>query len=150
MWFGHFPQLQHLALDNNKFTGPIPASISNLSKLEFLNFEDNSLRGNIPEQIGNLHSLKILNLQSNQLFGSIPLSIFNISGLENRGHPSLTCFCSDVCISNFFKPTNIVYNDQEFRVEAALTQSALMSSDCQRLDLMRPEASLMYGGLDLY
>ncbi|KAL3498565.1 hypothetical protein ACH5RR_041297 [Cinchona calisaya] len=71
-----------MALYGNHFTGLIPSSISNLSKLEELYLDGNFLNGKVPQQIGNLRSLKFLNLTHNQLIGSIPSNIFNISTLE--------------------------------------------------------------------
>ncbi|CAL4990893.1 unnamed protein product [Urochloa decumbens] len=96
-WFG---------AGNNKLTGAIPSTLSNLSSVYWINLSDNLLTGeipesitvmqnlmhfdvsnndmsgHIPEQIGMLRSLQHLVLQRNNFLGSIPDSIGNLSWLE--------------------------------------------------------------------
>ncbi|KAH6776259.1 hypothetical protein C2S52_013820 [Perilla frutescens var. hirtella] len=64
------------------FSGPIPTSIANLSKLEELVLSRNFLEGEIPEELGNLTRLTFLNLEGNRLRGPIPPPIFNLSALQ--------------------------------------------------------------------
>ncbi|KAM7275753.1 hypothetical protein ACFE04_017619 [Oxalis oulophora] len=63
-------QLYALDLSFNSFTGNIPSSIQNLTKLRVLRLENNSISGLIPNL--NLSRLKFLNLSYNNLDGSIP------------------------------------------------------------------------------
>ncbi|TQE13229.1 hypothetical protein C1H46_001313 [Malus baccata] len=52
----------------NKFTGNIPVSLSNASRLQLIDFAKNDLTGTIPgENLGTLRSLVILNLNRNRL-----------------------------------------------------------------------------------
>ncbi|CAA0809904.1 Probable LRR receptor-like serine/threonine-protein kinase [Striga hermonthica] len=105
-WFGAFPQLEIMRLNNNTFTGAIPQELSLLQglrhidmeansltgqipvwfgalpQLERLNLRNNKLNGKIPEEIGNCSSLQILYLTLNQLTGSIPYIIFNLSSIR--------------------------------------------------------------------
>ena len=69
-------------LHDNNLSGPIPASLGNLTQLIDLRLYDNQLSGPIPTELGNLSNLTELNLSTNQLSGSIPESIGNLSNLE--------------------------------------------------------------------
>ena len=53
--------LEGLFIEYNKFSGTIPLSISNMSKLS-----GNSFVGNVPKDLGNLRKLEFLNIESNQ------------------------------------------------------------------------------------
>ncbi|XP_038904390.1 putative receptor-like protein kinase At3g47110 [Benincasa hispida] len=71
--------LKILGLAVNRFGGPLPSSIANLStQLIYL-----LLSGNIlPSNIGNLQNLEEILLQGNELTGPIPSSIGNLSSLN--------------------------------------------------------------------
>lgn len=76
------PELHHILLHNNNFSGSIPPSLLyNNSKLQTMVMEYNFLTGNIPQEIANLSALEILDLRFNQFTGSIPSGIFNMSSL---------------------------------------------------------------------
>ncbi|GFY94369.1 leucine-rich repeat protein kinase family protein [Actinidia rufa] len=70
-----------ISLNNNSFSGPIPHSIGNLSKLFRLDLNDNKLSGILPVSSGNLSGLDMLVntrhfvLDNNQLTGSIPQTL---------------------------------------------------------------------------
>jgi Leucine-rich repeat (LRR) protein len=51
----------------NSFTGPIPVSLSNASRLTVLDFSDNSLTGTVPQNLASLRALVKLNLEINRL-----------------------------------------------------------------------------------
>ncbi|KAG2689987.1 hypothetical protein I3760_09G166200 [Carya illinoinensis] len=60
--------LQHFSISNNRFTGPLPETIGNLSNLETLYVNNNSLTGAIYEaHFSNLNKLKALSLRLNSL-----------------------------------------------------------------------------------
>lgn len=65
------PSIQYVYLQNNKFSGNIPSSLS--SQLSFIDLSFNSFTGNIPTPIQNLTMLTALYLQNNSLSGSIPV-----------------------------------------------------------------------------
>ena len=69
-------QLTRLILNNNKITGTIPSSISDLKELHTLYIHNNHLSGEIPPEICDLgKSLTLLNLSHNELIGVIPQNI---------------------------------------------------------------------------
>eukprot|EP00762_Andalucia_godoyi_P008045 ANDGO_03490.mRNA.1 putative leucine-rich repeat receptor-like protein kinase At1g35710 len=75
--------LQYLDLSFNQLVGVIPEAIgSRLNKLHRLDLDSNQLSGSIPSSLGNLAQLQILALFSNQLTGSIPESLGNLAQLE--------------------------------------------------------------------
>ena len=61
-----------LSLSNNIFTGHIPSSLENLTKLESLDLSQNRLSGEIPQQLAQLTFLEWFNVSHNNLTGSIP------------------------------------------------------------------------------
>lgn len=61
------PKLQEIFLDSNKFSGRLPSSITNYSKLTMLVMSQNSFSGPIPSTLGNVRSLKYLFLGDNNL-----------------------------------------------------------------------------------
>ncbi|EYU40635.1 hypothetical protein MIMGU_mgv1a026366mg [Erythranthe guttata] len=93
-------RLKYISLRNNNFTGNIPISLSNLTKLQLVDFSSNSFQGNIPKEFGKLQSLQAFGMENNRLSGTIPLAIFNLSSLEvialtgnelSGGLPSYMC-----------------------------------------------------------
>ncbi|KAL3584023.1 hypothetical protein D5086_015084 [Populus alba] len=74
--------LKELYLQNNMFTGSVPATLSNCSQLTALHLSFNYLTGTIPSSLGSLYQLRDLNLWFNQLHGEIPPELMNIKALE--------------------------------------------------------------------
>uniref|UniRef100_A0A0E0E8Y9 Leucine-rich repeat-containing N-terminal plant-type domain-containing protein n=1 Tax=Oryza meridionalis TaxID=40149 RepID=A0A0E0E8Y9_9ORYZ len=76
-------KLSHLALANNKLTGPIPPSISNLqdSLLEVL-LLNNQLSGCLPHELGMLTKTAVIDAGMNQLTGPIPSSFSCLTSVE--------------------------------------------------------------------
>ncbi|KAF8027074.1 hypothetical protein BT93_E0098 [Corymbia citriodora subsp. variegata] len=70
-----------LSLSNNNLTGPIPASIGNLSTLEELNLFSNYLTGGVPISISQTR-LKTFEVGENQLMGGFPSALYNLSSLN--------------------------------------------------------------------
>ncbi|XVF29812.1 hypothetical protein REPUB_Repub16aG0003300 [Reevesia pubescens] len=69
-------QLEALSFAGNRFTGPIPSSISELTQLTQLKLGKNLLTGQFPTGIKQLRNLTLLSLEQNKLSGTIP-DIFN-------------------------------------------------------------------------
>jgi len=79
---GFTPNLIGLYLDGNQFTGTVPASYANLTRLQDLYLSANQLSGNIPEVLGSMTALVRLYLDSNQFVGTIPDTLKNLVNLE--------------------------------------------------------------------
>jgi Leucine-rich repeat (LRR) protein len=88
----NLPRLEHLHLEDNSFTGPIPTEMSALTNLKMLKLGGNDgMTGTIPVILGEaLTSLQELNLQGTGVKGSIPASL---SQLESLG--TSNCFQGD-------------------------------------------------------
>ncbi|KAK9178309.1 hypothetical protein WN943_027499 [Citrus x changshan-huyou] len=76
------PTIEHLNLALNRFSGTIPSSITNASKLSFLELGGNTFSGFIPNTIGNLRNLEWLGLANNSLTSSTSKLSF-LSSLAN-------------------------------------------------------------------
>lgn len=79
---GNLSGLQHLLLHNNELTGVIPPALGRLGNLQTLALGLNRLSGTIPTELGSLNSLTELQLWGNQLSGTIPTSLGNLSNLQ--------------------------------------------------------------------
>ncbi|TYI59689.1 hypothetical protein E1A91_D10G054600v1 [Gossypium mustelinum] len=77
-----FRYLNFLKIDQNFFTGPLPAFIGNMSRLGLLSVAQNSLSGPIPKEIGNLKELYLLSLGINNFSGTIPPVLGNLVELQ--------------------------------------------------------------------
>uniref|UniRef100_N1QV22 non-specific serine/threonine protein kinase n=1 Tax=Aegilops tauschii TaxID=37682 RepID=N1QV22_AEGTA len=80
---GSKSKLEVLYLQNNYFTGGIPATISNCESLESLDLSLNYINGSIPTSVGSLARLRDLILWENKLEGEIPVSLGGALGLEH-------------------------------------------------------------------
>ncbi|PQM35625.1 F-box/LRR-repeat protein [Prunus yedoensis var. nudiflora] len=64
----NLPNLEEFYCGGNKFTGTIPASLSNSSRLWMLNLAENGLTRTLPaENLGSLRSLVSINSSRNRL-----------------------------------------------------------------------------------
>ncbi|KAL5726974.1 lysine--tRNA ligase [Ranunculus cassubicifolius] len=102
-WLRSFPNLKELHLKGIGLTGPIPASLGNLSSLEVLSLGKNQFNGTIPTSLSALSALRELLFDSNELSGPIParlgalprlnvmdFSLNNLSGLIPTSLGNLT------------------------------------------------------------
>jgi len=74
-------QLSVLRLEDNKFSGTIPA-IGDLGNLVQVKLNNNNLHGKIPSKLMDLSNLELLHLGNNRLSGSIPTEIEHLSSLK--------------------------------------------------------------------
>ncbi|KAK6146630.1 hypothetical protein DH2020_020499 [Rehmannia glutinosa] len=99
---GQIPELSGLAnlkslfLNNNKFSGKIPVSLSVMHRLKVVVLSGNTISGPIPMSFVSLSRLYVLYLQDNRLTGAIPpfnqssLRFFNVSNNALSGKVPLT------------------------------------------------------------
>ena len=62
---GHFNQLRSLYLQQNTFTGSLPADVGQLKNLNELLVSDNKLSGEIPRELGSCLVLEYLDMARN-------------------------------------------------------------------------------------
>ncbi|PRQ29889.1 putative transferase, protein kinase RLK-Pelle-DLSV family [Rosa chinensis] len=86
---GGFPEellalkyLKFLKIDQNFFTGPLPAWIGNMSALTLLSIAHNAFSGPIPKELGNLKDLNTLSFGSNNFSGTLPPELGNLIKLQ--------------------------------------------------------------------
>ena len=78
-----FPHLRQLVLAENRFTGPVPVSLSNASMLEFVYLPVNSFFGPVPPNLGRLQNLQDITMGKNQLGTSKGDDLSFIDSLAN-------------------------------------------------------------------
>ena len=74
--------VKQLSLTCAQLTGPIPASLGNLTTLTSLDLDTNSLNGIIPPSLCNLRDLYYFDVDSNQMRGQIPSCISTLTKLK--------------------------------------------------------------------
>lgn len=72
---GSLKRLSVIALQHNKLTGQIPASLGNLGVLKRLDLSFNKFFGTIPAKLADIPSLEALDIRSNSLSGVAPLGM---------------------------------------------------------------------------
>ncbi|GKV44299.1 hypothetical protein SLEP1_g51491 [Rubroshorea leprosula] len=77
-----FKFLTFLKIDQNYFTGPLPAWIGNLSTLQLLSIASNNFSGTLPPELGNLVKLKQLYISSCGVGGEIPSTFANLVNMR--------------------------------------------------------------------
>ncbi|XP_011022401.1 PREDICTED: probable LRR receptor-like serine/threonine-protein kinase At1g56140 isoform X2 [Populus euphratica] len=77
-----FKYLTFLKIDQNYFSGPLPAFIGNLSALKGLSIAHNAFSGTIPKELGNLKELTLLSFGVNNFSGTLPPELGNLVNLE--------------------------------------------------------------------
>ncbi|KAK8618654.1 hypothetical protein V6N13_132639 [Hibiscus sabdariffa] len=76
------PFLSFLKIDQNFFSGHLPAFIGNMSRLEFLSIAYNNFSGPIPKELGNLKELYLLSFGVNHFSGTLPPELGNLVKLQ--------------------------------------------------------------------
>ncbi|KAL4386958.1 hypothetical protein GQ457_09G004610 [Hibiscus cannabinus] len=80
--FLELPFLYYLKIDQNFFSGPLPAFIGNMTSLGLLSLAQNDFSGPIPKELGNLKKLFMLSLGNNRFTGTVPPELGNLANLE--------------------------------------------------------------------
>ncbi|XP_021294463.1 pollen receptor-like kinase 3 [Herrania umbratica] len=86
-YFAKMESLKKVWLSHNKFTGNIPYSLGQLPHLIDVHLENNQFSGHIPAF--NSPSLKSVNLSNNELVGEIPSSLSKFNPNSFAGNPGL-------------------------------------------------------------
>jgi hypothetical protein len=68
-------------LSNNRFSGPIPKTVGNLTALVMLNMSRNAFNGGIPDELGRLARIESLDLSWNNLTGGILREVVALTDL---------------------------------------------------------------------
>uniref|UniRef100_A0A0E0AS28 non-specific serine/threonine protein kinase n=1 Tax=Oryza glumipatula TaxID=40148 RepID=A0A0E0AS28_9ORYZ len=71
-------KLNHLFIDSCGLSGELPSTLSKLTNLKILYASDNDFTGRIPDYIGSLKNLEELRLHGNNFDGPIPASFSNL------------------------------------------------------------------------
>ncbi|OIV94036.1 hypothetical protein TanjilG_14283 [Lupinus angustifolius] len=79
----HLPFLSTLSLADNKFSGPVPPSLSSLTFLIHLNLSNNNFNSTFPSQLSNLENLQVLDFYNNNMSGPLPVSITNMTSSKH-------------------------------------------------------------------
>ena len=72
----------YVQMHQNRISGQLPATLSNMSKVVNLLLQDNRLQGTLPTQLGGLYEIRQLKLNDNQIGGPVPTQIGRLDGLE--------------------------------------------------------------------
>ncbi|XP_070677390.1 probable LRR receptor-like serine/threonine-protein kinase At1g56130 [Malus domestica] len=94
-----------MRINQNYFTGPLPAFIGNMAALTHLSIRVNSFSGSIPKELGNLTELTVLDIGPNNFSGTLPPELGNLVKLEEIYMDS--CGLSGEIPSTFAKLTNM-------------------------------------------
>uniref|UniRef100_A0A6N2KNM4 non-specific serine/threonine protein kinase n=1 Tax=Salix viminalis TaxID=40686 RepID=A0A6N2KNM4_SALVM len=78
-----FPYLQEISMVGNRFSGPIPKEIGNISTLVNFTVEFNQFSGVLPPELGNLSRLEKLHLTSNKFTGPLPAAFEKLTALKD-------------------------------------------------------------------
>ncbi|XP_044415348.1 putative receptor-like protein kinase At3g47110 isoform X2 [Triticum aestivum] len=79
---GRLPEITSATFSNNKFTGPLPKDIFNISSLaDALDLSSNFFLGPLPPEVGDLTKLARLYLSHNNLSGPLPGALSNCQSL---------------------------------------------------------------------
>ncbi|UCH63251.1 MAG: T9SS type A sorting domain-containing protein [Fidelibacterota bacterium] len=105
-------RIYNLDLANRNLSGPLPATIGNLTWMTYLNFSENQLTGEIPAAITNLTGMAELNLGHNQLTGPIPVGLGELTETLTVIHLEDNRLCGSV-------PSDIANMDSLFWLDVS-------------------------------
>uniref|UniRef100_A0A166A421 Protein kinase domain-containing protein n=1 Tax=Daucus carota subsp. sativus TaxID=79200 RepID=A0A166A421_DAUCS len=133
-FFGQCGSLISISLANNKFTGPVPDSLSSCSVLGTVNFSRNQFSGLLPSGIWSLQGLRSLDLSRNLIEGEIPKGFEGVNNLREirLAKNQLTGEIPDG-IGNCLLLRSIDLSENSF--SGSLPSSLQMLSLCKNLNL---------------
>ncbi|KAJ6753889.1 PROMASTIGOTE SURFACE ANTIGEN PROTEIN PSA [Salix purpurea] len=76
-------QMTTISIIGNRFTGPIPKEIGNISTLVNFTVEFNQFSGVLPPELGNLSLLEKLHLTSNKFTGQLPAAFEKLTRMKD-------------------------------------------------------------------
>ena len=110
------PQLTLVVIQRNQFTGAVPESLCEASKLNFLYLYRNRLTGTIPSCIGNLAHLTDLELGANDLRGPIPEELCRLVNMQKLYlYNNRLAGTIPSCFGNFLHLTNLELGANDLR-----------------------------------
>ncbi|KAG6540962.1 hypothetical protein Mapa_017632 [Marchantia paleacea] len=74
--------LQRIIFSNNRFSGGIPSSWTELTYVQEINLSNNNLSGPIPDGLGLLTNLQKLDIRNNQFSGTVPRTFADLPNLK--------------------------------------------------------------------
>uniref|UniRef100_A0A0E0P4N6 Leucine-rich repeat-containing N-terminal plant-type domain-containing protein n=1 Tax=Oryza rufipogon TaxID=4529 RepID=A0A0E0P4N6_ORYRU len=139
--------LEHLSLENNRFSGWLSPLLSNSSNLKTLNVRNNHLSGIIPDGLLSFQQLGVILLGGNDFHGPIPLDLcFNnylhfvdLSNNQFSGEIP-NCFYND-----FWTDLPMYFNDDPFSGNITERMSVDFTTKGENLTYMGEPLVLMTG-----
>ncbi|KAK1589578.1 hypothetical protein Q3G72_035399 [Acer saccharum] len=74
--------LTNLNLDQNYLTGPLSASVGNLTRMQYFTVGINALSGELPKELGKMTDMRSFGIGSNNFSGPLPFELGNWTKLE--------------------------------------------------------------------
>ncbi len=115
----------------NNFSGPIPASMGNLTALNNLWLDNNQFTGELPTELGTLQNLSIIWVDNNKFTGAIPesfLTMLSLSELSlfNNCFDSLPDFTGSIS-PNMIENNDIICRNNKFTFDDLVPNASLMN-----------------------
>ncbi|PRQ29905.1 putative protein kinase RLK-Pelle-DLSV family [Rosa chinensis] len=130
-WIGNMSELKELSIAHNDFFGPIPKELGNLQKLNLLSFGINNFSGTLPPELGNLANLEELYINSCGLGGEIPTTFAKLKKMRILG-ASDSPFSGKIpdFIGNWTKLTSLRFEGNSFEgpIPSSFSQLTTMNS----------------------
>ncbi|KAL5577706.1 hypothetical protein UlMin_019405 [Ulmus minor] len=136
--------LTFLKIDQNFFSGPLPAFIGNLSALKLFSFGSNNFSGTLPPELGNLVKLEQIYINSCGLGGEIPSTFANLQNMRIMW-ASDSPFSGKIpdFIGNWTKLTSLRFQGNSFEGPIPSSFSQLTSLNSLRIsDIYNGSSSL--------
>ncbi|KAG2675469.1 hypothetical protein I3760_12G005400 [Carya illinoinensis] len=143
----NLPELRHLYLQGNEFTGSIPKVLFNSSSLLTLDIGDNNFTGNISVEIKQLQGLRVLLLSDNNFTGIIPnqlclLRMINIMDLSKNAFSGTIPQClHDIYFGKTTDPSSddfsLKVQPQPLEFESIYTYKGFSSMDYNKYTYLR-------------
>jgi Fibronectin type III domain/Leucine rich repeat len=110
---GDLTSLIALVLSGNHLTGSIPDALTGLTALQTLSLRQNALSGGVPSNIGSMAQLAALNLADNQLTGDVSSAITGLHHLTGLDVTDNGIYPTDPAARTFFSFFNPAWLDSQ-------------------------------------